>query len=208
MVPRRAVLVLPLAACSARAPDRPPPPLSAERAIIAAESWHTDLCLPAAALRGGPLGPALAAAPGAQGLAMGFGLEAWMRAERPGLAEGIGALTGGPAVVSFRVLWAAVPPGAEESVQLRLPAGGTAAIEAFVAGQIDGPPPPAPPSGRLLLVPSRLPYSLNFTCNTWVMRALAQTGLPVPAAGIRLRGATMAAVRAEAARQAAVANAA
>lgn len=202
MIPRRAALALPLAACGGAAgPARPPPPLSAEAAIVAAEAWHTDLCLPAAALRDGPLAPALAEAPGAPGLALGFGLEAWMRADRPGSAEALGALTGGPGVVSFRILWAAVPPGAEESVALRLPEGGTAAIAAFVAGQLAGPPPPAPPSGRWLLVPSRLPYTLGFTCNTWVLRALAEAGLPVPGAGIRLRGEAMAAIRAEAVRQ-------
>lgn len=209
MIPRRAALALPLAACGGAAgPARPPPPLSAEGAIIAAESWHTDLCLPAAALRNGPLGPALAGAPGAPGLALGFGLEAWMRADRPGAAEALGALGGGPGVVSFRILWGATPPGAEESVALRLPAGGTAAIVAFVAGQLDGPPPPAPPSGRLLLVPSRLPYTLGFTCNTWVMRALAEAGLPVPVRRIRLRSEAMAAIRAEAARQGAAPSAA
>lgn len=202
MLPRRAALALPIAACGGAAPPAgPPSALSAESAIIAAEAWHTDLCLPAAALREGPLSPVLAEAPGAVGLALGFGLEAWMRADRPGSAEALGALAGGPAVVSFRILWAATPPGAEESVALRLPAGGTAAILGFVAGQIEGPPPAAPPSGRWLLVPSRLPYTLGFTCNTWVMRALGAAGLPVPVSGIRFRGEAMAAIRAEAARQ-------
>jgi len=205
MIPRRAAFALPLAACGGAAgpASPPPPPLSAEGAMIAAEAWHTDLCLPASVLRNGPLGPALAQAPGAPGLALGFGLEAWMRADRPGSAEALGALAGGPGLVSFRILWGATPPGAEESVTLRLPESGTAAIVAFVAGQLDGPPPPAPPSGRWLLVPSRLPYTLGFTCNTWVMRALAEAGLPVPVRGIRLRGEAMAAIRAEAARQAA-----
>jgi hypothetical protein len=63
---------------------------------------------------------------------------------------------------------------------------------------------PAPaPGGGWLLLPARTPYSLGFTCNTWVMQALARAGLPVPVAGIRLRGEAMAALRAEAARQAA-----
>ena len=44
---------------------------------------------------------ALAArAPGAAGFALGFGLESWMRAERPGSGGALAALCGGPAVVS------------------------------------------------------------------------------------------------------------
>jgi hypothetical protein len=60
-----------------------------------------------------------------------------------------------------------------------------------------------PAAGTLLLIPSTLPYSLDFTCNTWVMRALAEAGLPV--AGTCLRTTAMAAARAEAARQQAAA---
>lgn len=202
MPTRRAILSAALlGACAA--PRAPAPPLGAEAVIVAAESWHTDLCLPAAALAGSPLAGLAAGAPAAPGFAFGFGLEAWMRAARPGSAEGLAALGGGPAVVSVRALAGPVPPGAEEQVALRLPAGGTAAILAFIAGQLAGPVPGAPASGALLLLPSRLPYGLGFTCNTWVMRALAEAGLPVPVAGIRLRGEAMAALRAEAARQAA-----
>ena len=202
MPARRAILAAALlGACTA--PRQPAPRLGAEALVVAAEAWHTDLCLPAAALAGTPLSPVAARAPRARAFAFGFGLEAWMRTARPGSAEALSALGGGPAVVSVRALAGAVPPGAEEEVALRLPAGGTAAIAAFVAGQVAGPLPPAPASGAWLLVPSRLPYSLGFTCNTWVMRALAEAGLPVPVAGIRLRGSAMAALRAEATRQAA-----
>jgi hypothetical protein len=203
MTPRRALLLAALpGACAA--PTAPPAPvLGTERVLLAAESWHIDLCLPGAALRAGPLAPLAAEAPAAQAFALGFGLEAWMRAERPGSAEALGALAGGPAVVSVRALAGPAPPGAEESVALRLPPGGTAAIAAFVAGQVGPPLPAAPAAGGWLLLPSHLPYSVGFTCNTWVMRALAEAGLPVPVAGIRLRGAAMAALRAEAARQAA-----
>jgi hypothetical protein len=71
MPSRRAALALPIAACGGGAPPAgPPPALSAETAIIAAEAWHTDLCLPAAALREGPLSPVLAETPGAAGLAV------------------------------------------------------------------------------------------------------------------------------------------
>jgi hypothetical protein len=203
MPQRRAILAAALAgACAGPAP-RAPRPLGAEGVIVAAEAWHADLCLPAAAVRGGALAPFAAGAPGAAGFAFGFGLESWMRSDRPGSAELLEALGGGPAVVSVRALAGAVPPGAEEQVALRLPEGGTAAIARFILGQVAAPVPPAPASGAWLLVPSRLPYSLGFTCNGWVMRALAEAGLPVPVAGIRLRGAAMAAVRAEAARQAA-----
>nr|WP_246523434.1 DUF2459 domain-containing protein [Neoroseomonas eburnea] len=170
---------------------------------VAAESWHTDLCLAARTVRAGPLAPFAAEAPGAPTFAFGFGLESWMRAERPGSGEALAALGGGSALVSVRALSGPVPPGAEESVTLRLPEGGLAAIVAFIAGQVDPPLPPAPPSGAWLLVPSRLRYAPDFTCNTWVMRALAVAGLPVPVTGIRLRGAAMAALHAEAARQAA-----
>ncbi len=170
---------------------------------VAAEAWHTDLCLPAAAVAEGPLAGFARGAPGARAFAFGFGLESWMRAERPGSGEALAALSGGPAVVSVRALAGEVPPGAEEVVALRLPAGGLAAIAAFIRGQVQGPLPPAPASGALLLVPSGLRYTLGFTCNGWTMRALALAGLPVPVAGIRLRGEAMAALRAEAARQAA-----
>lgn len=201
-MPTRRLLLPGLLAACAGAPAAPTPALADEAAWIAAEAWHLDLCLPAGALAGGPLAPVAAGAPWAAAFSFGFGLEAWMRADRPGSGEALGALAGGPAVVSLRALSGPVPATAEESLRLRLPAGGTDAIAGFVAGQIPAPPPPADPRGGQLLVPSRLPYSLRFTCNTWVMRALAEAGLPVPVAGIRLRGEAMAALRAEAARQA------
>lgn len=200
MTPRRALLAAALpAAC---ATPGAAPPLSAEQVTVSAESWHTDLCLPAPAVRQGPLAPFAAEAPAARAFAFGFGLEAWMRAERPGVIEALAALGGGPALVSVRALAGPVPPGTEESVTLRLPAGGTGAVIAFIAGQVEHPPPPAPASGTWLLVPSRLRYAPGFTCNSWVMRALAEAGLPVPVSAIRLRGEAMAALRTEAARQA------
>jgi hypothetical protein len=205
MPSRRALLAVVLGACAPHV--RPPagPPLAPEHALtVAAESWHTDLCLPTRSLIGTPLAPVTAGVVAAPAFAFGFGLESWMRADRPGLAEAFEALGSGPAVVSVRALRGAVPPGAEEEVPLRLPAGGIAAIAAFIAGQIVGPLPPAPPPGAgMLLLPSSIPYSLRFTCNTWVMRALAEGGLPVPVDGIILRRQAMAALRAEAARQAA-----
>lgn len=199
MSPRRSFLAAGLlGACAA--PDRPSPPLSGETAIVAAEAWHTDICLPAGALSGGPLAALAARAPGAAGFALGFGLESWMRAERPGSGEALAALSGGPAVVSVRALPGAVPPGTEDAVTLRLPAGGPSAIAHFVAGQVTGPLDVRPDGGWTLL-PSRLRYSLGFTCNTWVMEALFRAGLPVPVAGMRFRTETMAALWREAARQ-------
>lgn len=179
-----------------------PAPLSAEALLVAAESWHTDLCLPGPWLRAGPLALFARDAPGAAAFAFGFGLESWMRAVRPGSAEMLGAMAGGPAVVSVRALPGPAPPGAEEAVALRLPAGGLAAIAAFILDQLPGPLAPAPPGGGWALLPSARRYSLGFTCNTWVMAALAAGGLPVPVTGIRFRGEAMAALRAEAARQA------
>ncbi len=203
MIPRRPLLASALlGACAAPGTTAPAAPLGQARIAVAAEAWHTDLCLPAAMLRAGPLAPFAALAPGAQGFAFGFGLEAWMRAGRPGLAEAVGAVTGGPAVVSVRATQGPLPPGAEESVALRLPEGGAGALQAFLLGELAAPPAAAPPGGGWLLLPARRRYTLGFTCNTWVMAALAQAGLPVPVAGIRLRGEAMAALRAEAARQA------
>lgn len=204
MIPRRAILAASLAgACAAPGAVPPRPPLGEDTLTVAAESWHTDLCLPGPAVRGSALAALAAAAPTAQAFAFGFGLEAWMRADRPGSGDAIAALGGGAALVSVRALPGPVPPGAEEALPLRLPEGGLAAIIAFIAGQVDPPLPPVPASGAWLLVPSRLRYSLCFTCNTWVMQALAEAGLPVPVAGIRFRSEAMAALRAEAARQAA-----
>jgi hypothetical protein len=203
MTPRRALIATAMCgACAAPGPS-PPPPLGAEGILVAAESWHTDLCLPAAAVRAGPLAPLAREAPGAAGFAFGFGLEAWMRADRPGSAEALGAIAGGPAVVSVRATAGPLPAGAEESVALRLPEGGLAAVVRFILGGIDGPLAAVPAGGAWLLLPARQRYSLGFTCNTWVMQALAESGLPVPVTGIRLRGEAMAALRAEAARQAA-----
>ena len=203
MTPRRPLLVSAvLGACAA--PDRAPQrPLGAETIAVAAEAWHTDLCLPPAALRAGPLAPPASGGPAAGGYAFRFGLESWMRAERPGFTEALGAIAGGPAVVSVRATAGPLPAGAEESLALRLPDGGLVAILGFILGSIDAPLAPAPPGGGWLLLRARQPYSLGFTCNTWVMQALAEAGLPVPVAGIRLRGEAMAALRREAARQAA-----
>lgn len=204
MKARRSLLAAALTAgCAAPGPRTAPQPHGTETLKVAAESWHTDLCLAARTVWAGPLAPFAAEAPAAQAFAFGFGLESWMRAARPGSGEALAALGGGPALVSVRALPGPVPPGAEDSVTLRLPEGGLARIVAFIAGQVEPPLPPAPPSGAWLLVPSRLRYSPDFTCNTWVMRALAEAGLPVPATGIRLRNAAMAALHVEAARQAA-----
>jgi hypothetical protein len=153
-------------------------------------------------VRGGALAPFAAAAPAAGGFAFGFGLESWMRADRPGLAEALGALGGGPAVVSVRATPGAVPPGAQEILPLHLPPGGAAAIAAFILGSLAAPPAAAPPGGGWLLLPARARYTLGFTCNTWVMAGLAAAGLPVPVQGIRLRGEAMAALRRVAARTA------
>jgi len=202
MTPRRPLLASALlGACAAPGPGAPLPVLGPDRIAVAAEAWHTDLCLPAAMLRGGPLAPLADGAPLAQGFAFGFGLEDWMRADRPGFTEALGAIAGGPAVVSVRATAGALPPGAEESVSLRLPGGGVDALAAFIRRSIAGPLAAAPPGGPWLLLPAGRRYSLGFTCNTWVMEALAQAGLPVPVRGIRLRGEAMAALRAEAARQ-------
>jgi hypothetical protein len=202
MLPRRAILsTAMLGACVAPPPRPDPLPLSPEALLVAAESWHLDLCLPAVAVRAGPLAPFGGAAPLAQGFAIGFGLESWMRAARPGSGEALGAIAGGPAVLSIRALPGAMPPGAEDSVSLRLPAGGLAAIARFILSDLAAPPAPAPAGGGWLLMPATRRYSLGFTCNTWVMAALAATGLPVPVSGIRFRGEAMEALRAEAARQ-------
>jgi hypothetical protein len=209
VLPRRRLLcrlsrlvAIPALAGGCAAPSRPAPALGTQGVKVAAEAWHADLCLPAVLLAGGPLAGLTEGAQGAAAFAFGFGLESWMRAARPGSAEALGALAGGPAVVSMRALAGLVPPGAEEAVALRLPSGGAAAIAGFIAGQLAEPLPEAPLPGPPVLLRSSLPYSLGFTCNTWVMRALAVAGLPVPVAGIRLRGETMAALGVEAARQA------
>ncbi len=204
MVPRRIFVSAVLGACAAPGPENSPAPLSSDAVLVAAESWHTDLCLPVAAVLAGPLAPLVRDAAATPVLAFGFGLEAWMRAARPGSAEGLAAIGGGPAVVSVRALAGPMPPGAEESVPLRLPTGGFVAIADFIMGQLDAPLVPAPLGGPWLLLASTRRYSLGFTCNTWVMAGLAAAGLPVPVAGIRFRGEAMSALRLEAARQSAL----
>lgn len=203
MTPRRAILSTALlGACAAPHAGPRPAPLTQAALLVAAEAWHLDLCLPAAPLRAGTLAPLIVAAPTAPAFAFGFGLESWMRAARPGSAEALGAIGGGPAVVSVRALPGPAPPAAEETVTLRLPASGHAAIATFILDQMPGPLTPAPADGAWLLLPSARRYSLGFTCNTWVMAALAAAGLPVPVSGIRFRREAMDALRAEAARQA------
>ena len=204
MLPRRTLLALLPSACAATPRQRTGPPTGAGNfLVVIAESWHTEICLPAHALVSTPLAPLRAGAPAAEAFGFGFGLESWMRADRPGLNEALEALASGPAVISVRALRDSVPPGSEEKVALGLPEAGIAAIAAFIAGNISEPVPPSMPvCAGLRLVPSSIAYSLHFTCNTWVMRALAEAGLPVPVAGIVLRRQAMAAVRAEAERQA------
>lgn len=200
MATRRAILAAAtLGACTPR--QHSAPPLGWEALIVAAESWHTDLCIPSDAVRASALAPVTFAAPHAAAFAFGYGLESWMRAIEPGSGEAWGAVFGGPAAISVRALAGPVPAGAEDQVALRLPPGGIAAIAAFVTGQLGAPLPAASSTGAWTLVPSRIPYTLGFTCNTWVMQALAEAGLPVPVAGILRRDAAMTALRAEARRQ-------
>lgn len=195
MPSRRAVLAAGLAgACTTAAPP-PGPPLSEEAVTVSAAAWHTELCLAAGVLATGPLGALPAMVPTAAAFSFGFGLERWMRADRPESAEALSALSGGAAVVAIRALGGPVPPDSEEQVTLRLPAGGQVAMMRFVAGQLLDPPALRTDGGATLLR-SRLRYSLDFTCNTWVLRALAEAGLSVPVAGMRFRGETMAALRA------------
>lgn len=206
MPSRRAILsAAVLGACSPPPPlpPRPDPPLALgpDQVIVAAGSWHTDLCLPAQALRGSALAPVAAAAPHATAFAFGFGLERWMRAARPGPAEALGAVLGGPAVMALRALDGPVPPGTWDTVALRLPPQGLAALAVFITRQARAPLPPAPADGGWALVPSAIPYSLGFTCNSWVMQAVAEAGLPVPVTGLQLRHNAMAALRAEVMRQ-------
>lgn len=203
MIPRRAILPTALlAACALpEAAPRPRPALSADGLLVAADAWHSELCLAAPVVRAGPLASCARDAPAAKAFAFGFALESWMRAAQPGLAEAFEALGGGPGVIVVRALPDLVPAGTAAAVPLRLPAGGQGAIAAFVMAQLAAPLPPAPPGGAFLLVPAARRYSLDFTCNTWVMAALAAAGLPVPVQGIRLQVDVMDALRAEAARQ-------
>uniref|UniRef100_UPI0018E06062 hypothetical protein n=1 Tax=Roseomonas rosulenta TaxID=2748667 RepID=UPI0018E06062 len=67
MTPRRPLLASALVgACAAPGPAPPAASaLGAEGILVAAEAWHTDLCLAAAVVRTSPLAPLAVAAPGA-----------------------------------------------------------------------------------------------------------------------------------------------
>ncbi len=147
---RTAALLSPglLAAC-AGAPPRPAPTLSEEVRWIAAEAWHLDLCLPAGSLAGGPLAPVAGGAPWAAAFAFGFGLEAWMRAARPGSGEALGALSGGPAVVRSARFQAPSPPRRRRACSSACPRAG---------------PPPSRPSSPSRSRPRRRPIRAGAFC--------------------------------------------
>jgi hypothetical protein len=197
-VSRRATLAaLPLlGACALpRAGGGPAACPGGERFHLYASDWHSEVAVPIDWLA--ELAPF---APGAAWVMLGFGQRDFFMADRPGVAEALGAVVPSPAVIRAQFL--AAPPVAGGDVEVLALRGARAPLASFLAASFaregDGrlaPPLRAGLPGRAFL-PAARRYSLAYTCNTWTADALAAAGLPVSSTGVVRREHVMGQARA------------
>lgn len=190
---RRAALAAPLslAACALpRVEHNATACPAGDRFHLYASDWHTEVVVPAEWLP--ELQPL---APGLAWVTLGFGQRDFFMAERPGVAEALGAMV--PSAAVIRAQFLAAPPAARGDVEMLALRGSRAGLSAFLAAafarEADGrlaPPVLSGLPGRAFL-PAARRYSLAYTCNTWTADALAAAGLAVSAGGVVRREQVM-----------------
>ena len=201
-----------LAGCATTPLPPPGPVVTSIAAVVADNSWHTDVCI-----RAEESGPALLALvkPGtaARFLCFGFGDEQYMVRHDHGTLTLISAMlpSRGAIVVTPAPDGPAALYGAENTVDLGVSRAGADGLAAFLRASIqtdpagnpirlgDGPVP-----GRVFLAATANYDGLN-TCNTWTGSALRSAGIPVKdgalfASDVMVQVRTFAAAQARSAR--------
>ncbi len=187
MTTRRAAVVCAcLAGCATTKLPPPGPVVTSITAVVADNSWHTDVCIRAE--DSGPWLLALVKAGGAaRFLCFGFGDEQYMVRHDHGTLTLISAML--PSRAAIVVTPAPDGPGAlygaDNAVTLGVSRAGADGLAAFLRESIqtdpagnpvrlgDGPVP-----GRVFLAATESYDGLN-TCNTWTGSALRSAGVPV-----------------------------
>jgi hypothetical protein len=189
--------MLVLSACALPAAPCAPPP-NANIVWVLSRGWHTQIGLTADELTGG-LARFRQIYPGMRAIMFGYGKRTFMTARADRASEYLLGPFPGPAVietVGLRALPQAAY-GPDGMVALALPAGGAAALSAFIWNDIARDHTGAP----RLVGPGRYEgsrfydavsgYNLAHTCNTWIADALHAAGLPVSGAGVVFSGQAM-----------------
>ena len=184
-----------LAACSAPVETACPPPAPPAPVVyVSADSWHADIGLPVEELTG-PLAYFRAEFPSARSIMFGYGKRTFITAPPDSFSEYLLGPVPGPAAV--QVLGLSVLPDAAyrpgETVALRLPPGGEAALEDFIWQDLsknDAGEPIHIASSRVgfLFYAALSQYNLLHSCNRWAADALAAAGLPLDGRGVILSG--------------------
>ena len=160
--------------------------------------WHADIAVPAGELSGG-LAVFRGIFPGARTIVFGYGKRTFMTARADRLSEYLLGPFPGPAVIEVFALSTTAEQayGTAGLVTLALPAGGAAALSAFIWDDLDRDRQdhlrlvgPGLFAGSLFYA-ARSGYALSHTCNTWAAQALHAAGLPVAAEGVVFSGQVM-----------------
>lgn len=154
-------------------------------AWVVDHGWHTEIAMLAADISG-PLTIYRDIFPGAQTIAFGFGKRTFMTAKVETLGELLIGPIPGPGAIQatgLRTTPGIAYPG--RSIEVPLPPGGAEALSAFLWRSIA----PSVSGGPRLIAEGHFPgsafyaaqrgYSLGYTCNTWVIDALQQSGAAV-----------------------------
>jgi Protein of unknown function (DUF2459) len=192
------LLTLPLCGCEPGLPACEPASAAPNDVVFVVEhGWHTDLAIPAEALRGN-MAIFRDIFPGLQVLVVGFGKRTFMIA--PVTTSGdllVGPFPGQGAIM---VVGLKGPPAQayEDGMQtaVRLPPGGAERLSDFIWDTLqthDGHPLRIRDGlfpGSVFYA-TRIGYAGTYTCNTWTADALHAAGVPVDTHGVIFAGQTM-----------------
>jgi uncharacterized protein (TIGR02117 family) len=182
-----------LAGCSGATPVEPYIGSASRTELIYVISggWHTELGLPAGAISG-PLAILKSEFPNARHLVFGWGARDYYMARNPGMADVLGALAPGPAVMLIIPLQ--MPPetlfGASNTLIVHVSRDGIERLSELLWSFLTADDEAVPrrigtgPYPESAFYASAGTYNLSHTCNTWTAEALRVAGLPVSTAGV------------------------
>lgn len=172
--------------------------------FVARRDWHIDVGFAAADL-GAPLDALIAQLPGVRYVFFGFGDRHYLMAKTRNLPVMLAALWPGPGLMLITGLVATPSQafGADQVIELRVPAAQAQRVQAFIARTMGAKSPAGadptaltsavepyaagPYEGSLYF--TAIPrYSALHTCNTWAAEALQAGGLPVRSAAVLFAG--------------------